>query len=393
MGTKRLARIGLAIGLVLPALALAAFLGGCGKDKGSGGQTVARIGSKAITEADMQSRLQEMPPFMKQQLSTPDGRKRLLDALVEEELVYRDATAMGLDKSEEYSKELERTRRDLLIRAYYDKVVEAKAVPSDAEVEQYYNSNKSEFMVPEGVTARHILVKTKEEAAQLRKGLDKGADFAQEAGKYSLDASSKSSGGLIGGPIQRGANVKGLGAMPELVAAAFELEEGQMSQPIKTSKGYDILRVEKRTPETTKSLEEARNDIVSKLTYSKRKTVRDETINSLKSKYKVVYMTESEQASAAPATPEELFRMAGETADGKDKIKYYRQFIQKYPTDERAYEAKFMIGFTQAEELKDYDAAEKEFKDFLAQYPNTDLSDDAKWMVDNMRSGKHPDLK
>ena len=69
-----------------------------------------------------------------------------------------------------------------------------------------------------------------------------------------------------------------------------------------------------------------------------------------------------------------------------------QQFIEKYPKNERAYEAKFMIGFTQAEELKDYDGAEKTFKDFLAQYPSTDLSDDASWMLENMRSGGQPDL-
>lgn len=377
----------------LVALVLAVILAvfGCGGEKGSTGAVVAKVGNKSITQGDMQARLDEMPPFMKQQLSTPDGQKRLIDALVEEELVYRDALAKGLDKSDQYKKEIERTRRDMLIRQYYEEVVEAKATPTDAEIREYYDANPKEFVVAENVTARHILVKTKDEALRLRRQIEQGADFADLAGKHSLDASSKSAGGMIGGPIQRGGAVKGLGAVPELVDAAFALKEGELSQPVQSGKGFHVVRVEKRTPETAKSLEEATGDITSKLQYSKRKTVREETVNELKSKYKVSYMTET--AGQAASTPEELFKMASEAAAPKDKIKYYEQFIEKYPKNERAYEAKFMIGFTLAEELKDYDGAEKVFKEFLESYPNTDLSDDAKWMAENMRSGAQPDLK
>jgi TolA-binding protein len=240
------------------------------------------------------------------------------------------------------------------------------------------------------VTARHIMVKTAGEAAGLLKQIRQGADFAELAGKYSLDASSRAAGGLIGGPVQKGGAVKGLGAVPEFVEAALALGAGEVSQPVKTAKGYHLIRVESRTPEGKKTLEEAKADITSKLQYSKRATAKDEVLNQLKSKYKVAYLT-----GTAPTakTPEEFFKMASEAAGPKDKINYYQQFLKSFPKNERAYEAKFMIGFTMAEELKDYDGAEKAFKDFLAQFPNTDLSDDAKWMLDNMRSGAQPDLE
>lgn len=377
--------------LAAPVLIAILAVVGCAKEKAAESVPVAKVGNKTITQADMQARMDEMPPFMKQQLASPDGQKRLMDALVEEELVYREASAMGLDKSDEYKKEIERTRRDMLIRQYYEKVVEAKSTPTEAEIQEYYNANPKEFAVAENVTARHILVKTRDEAARLRRQIEQGADFADLAGKYSLDASSKTAGGMIGGPIQRGGSVKGLGAVPELVTAAFALKEGELSQPVQSGKGFHVIRVEKRAPETTKGLEEARNDIVSKLQYSKRKTAREEIVNQLKSKYKVSYVTET--AGQTGGTPEDLFRMASEAVTPKDKMKYYEQFIEKYPKNERAYEAKFMIGFTMAEEMKDYDGAEKVFKEFLRDYPTSDLSDDAAWMMENMRSGAQPDLK
>ena len=377
--------------VIVLALAAAAALFGCGKEKAGQSKAVAKVGNTAITDTEMQARMEEMPPYVKQRLSSPEGQKQLLDALVEEQLIYRDARARGLDKTPEFRKQLEDAARNMLIRAYFDKVIQEKAKPTDAEIKQYYDSNPSEFIIAETITARQILVKTRDEAARLRRQIEQGADFAELAGKYSLDAASKSAGGMISGPIQRGGSIRGLGAVPELVDAAFQLKEGEISQPVQTPKGFDIIQVVKRTPESTKTLDEAKEDIVAKLEASKQKTAKDEVINELKSKYKVVYMTET-QASEAK-TPEELFRMASEAATPQDKIKYYQEFVNKYPTDERAYEANFMIGFTMAEELKDYDGAEKVFKDFLAKYPNSDLSDDARWMLENMRSGKQPEMK
>lgn len=382
-------RVAVVVFALIALSALVVGLEGCAKEKAKEGQDLAKVGGRVIKESDLQARLLELPPYMKQQLSTPDGRKRLLDGMIEEELMYRGAVAEGLDKTEEFKSDLARSKRDILLRMYYERVVEAKAKPTDKEISDYYEAHKSEFSIPENLTVRHILSKTREEAMSVRKQLDRGGKFADLAGKYSLDAASKANGGLVGGLVQRTGNLKGLGPLPEFNQAAFELKEGEISQPVKTVKGYHLILVEKRTPETSRSLEQAKGDITSKMSNSKLRTVRDESMNKLKSTYKVVYLTESPSKTA---TAEDLFKMASEASTPQDKIKYYQEFVDKFPKNERAYEAKFMAGFTMAEELKDYDGAEKVFKEFLEKYPSTDLSDDAKWMIENMRSGKQPDL-
>jgi tetratricopeptide (TPR) repeat protein len=103
----------------------------------------------------------------------------------------------------------------------------------------------------------------------------------------------------------------------------------------------------------------------------------------------VVYLSESQEKAK---TPEVLFKMASEESDPRKKIEHYQAFLDTYPDNERAYEAKFMIGFTLAEDVGDYDAAETVFREFLDEYPENDLSDDAGWMLDNMRSGGQPDF-
>ena len=351
------------------------------------GEALAKIGGEVVTLEDLEARLKGMPAFMQEQLGTPEGRKRLLNAIVEEEIIVRDALGRGLDKSESFKDEMARRRRDALVRLYYERVIEAASAPLPAAVALYYEENIAEFTTPESIRARHILVGTESEARRVRRELEDGADFGDLARERSLDSTTKDREGVIHGDIRRGQNIKTLGDLPELVEVCFQLEAGELSQPVKTEKGYHIVRVDVRNPEAVRSLDEVRDDIASRLTYEKRNAVRDSIMTDLKSKYKVEFV---EQESAGPQTPEELFKIASEESNPELKIKYYRQFTEKFPDDERAYEAEFMIGFTMAEDLEDYDGAEQVFREFLEDYPETDLSDDAQWMLENMRSGKQP---
>ncbi len=140
----------------------------------------------------------------------------------------------------------------------------------DEEVKQYYESHKKEFHEPERVAARHILLKvakdaSKEEeekiynkALKLYERIKKGEDFAKLAKEFSEDPGSAPRGGDLG-PFTRGIMVKPFDEV------AFSLKEGEVSKPVRTQFGYHIIKVYKKTPEKTKTLEEARPLIVQKL--------------------------------------------------------------------------------------------------------------------------------
>jgi peptidyl-prolyl cis-trans isomerase C len=368
-------------------IAVASLYFSCARDEE--GEALAWIGDEAVTLQDLEARLEGMPPFMREQLNTPDGRDRLLKAIVEEEIIVRDAVDRGLDENESFKDEMARRRRDALVRLFYERVIEEESTPDAAEIASYYEDRIEEFTVPENIRGRHILVETEAEARSVRSQLEAGADFGDLARKKSLDSYTKDREGIIQGEIRRGKPIKMLGELPELVEVFFQLGEGELSQPVKTDKGYHIVRIDGRNPERVRSLDEVRADIASELTYENRNAVRDSILADLKSKYKVEFVSPSR---AEPQTPEELFKIASEESDPELKVKYYTQFTEKFPDDERTYEAEFMIGFTMAEDMKDYDGAERVFRDFLEHHPDTDLSDDAQWMIDNMRSGKQPDF-
>lgn len=349
---------------------------------------LAVVDGQPVRQADLNMRLETMPSYMREQFMSPEGKKRLLDGVVEEEVFFREAKSMDLHKQADFKQELERVRRNLLVKNYFDKVIQERSEPTREEVVQYYEDHKDEFGYNEYARASHILVATEAEAIKVKRRLDEGGDFGVLAAKHSLDGLSKSEGGRIAQVILPQQSIQGLGQVPEFNQACFGMEPGDISVPVRTAKGYHIIRLDERGTDYVMPFEEAEQDVISRLKMEKRQTVQGTLVAELKTKYNVVYVTD-----LGTLTPEDIFRLASEANNPREKIRYYEQFLQDYPDNERAYEAKFMIGFTYAEDLRNRAEAEKVFREFLEEYPGSDLEDDATWMLENMESGGHPEFE
>ncbi|MGQ9602686.1 MAG: peptidyl-prolyl cis-trans isomerase [bacterium] len=347
-------------------------------------KVLAKIGNKQITMKDLEERYASMPPFIKQQINKPDGRRRLLKAMIDEEVIVREAESRGFERTSQFRTEMERRRKDALINLFVDNVIGAAARPNEEEMKRYYEDNKDRFTEPAKANARHILTKTEREALEVKSKLLAGMDFAEAARKYSIDAVTNQRGGVIPGEITQEGDVPGLGRVAKLVDAIFSMNPGEIGGPIKTELGYHIVKVEAKNPARLKEFERVKDQIESQIKLARQGAVRDSIMDALMKKYRVVFL---EGEDVDMMGPDELFKQASEESDIRQKIKYYEMFLKKFPDNPRAYEAKFMIGFTLAEELHDYDGAEKVLKEFLEQYPNNDLTDDAIWMLENMRSG------
>jgi peptidyl-prolyl cis-trans isomerase D len=136
------------------------------------------------------------------------------------------------------------------------------------KVAEYYNAHQSEYIRPEEVKARHILIKAKDQKPESFKAAhDKIKDiaknttvenFSQMAEKHSEDPGSKTKGGDLGF-FPRGRMV------PEFEKAAFTTEKGQITEPIKTKYGYHILLVDEKKSETKDKLEQVEKNIARKL--------------------------------------------------------------------------------------------------------------------------------
>ncbi len=137
--------------------------------------------------------------------------------------------------------------------------VDAKVKVSDAEAQKYYDDpdNKSQFVVPDQVTARHVLVKTKAEAEKVKALLEADntdAGWKKIAAEYSTDPGSKDSGGNLGS-FDKSRMVE------PFADAAFALKVNEISDPVKTQYGWHVIEVTGKTPGSNQTFEEAKETI------------------------------------------------------------------------------------------------------------------------------------
>lgn len=187
------------------------------------------------------------------------------------------------DVEDQKAKDLGNTKVDIgFIRFTKDglqKTVKVSSADVDAfvkdqmsEIENYYTMNKDRFTQQEEVKARHILVKFDNKAKDKeKKALDKinkiakeleGSEFAALAKKYSDDPGSKAKGGDLGF-FGRGRMVK------EFEEKAFSLVKGKVSEPVKTSYGYHLIKVEDKKEKTVRTLDEVKAEIAKTLLRNK----------------------------------------------------------------------------------------------------------------------------
>ncbi|WP_040676992.1 foldase protein PrsA [Paenibacillus sanguinis] len=134
------------------------------------------------------------------------------------------------------------------------KLLEPQIEVTDDQVKQIFEQNKESFNTPEQVRASIILVATEEEAKEIVKELDGGADFAELAKNKSLDVMTKGQGGDTDF-FARGEQD------PSVEEASFKLAKGEVSEPVKTSEGYQVIKVTDRKEAHTATLEEKQEEI------------------------------------------------------------------------------------------------------------------------------------
>ena len=169
--------------------------------------------------------------------------------------------------------------------------VSAQTPVTTQDLQAYYDQHRDEYRLPEQVKVSHILIKTPlpaadgkvddkaVEAARVKaedvlKQVKAGGDFAKLAEKYSDDPGSAKNGGSLG-LIGRGRTV------PEFEKAAFSLPKGQISDLVKSSYGYHIIRMDDKQDAHMKTLEEVKGDIEPILKQQKAQRAAENAANAL----------------------------------------------------------------------------------------------------------------
>jgi peptidyl-prolyl cis-trans isomerase C len=216
-----------------------------------GNTVVARVDGTELHLSDVEAAQQNLPA-QAQKLPLEQIYPMLLERMVDGMLVTEAGRKDHLDQDPDVQHRLKRYQDRLVQEAYLNRVV--KGAETEDRLNARYQTFVKEKAGHEEVHARHILVKTEDEAKALIAELDKGADFAALAKKYSTDPGAASGGDL--GYFGHDDMVK------EFADAAFALPAGQYTKtPVKTEFGWHVIEVEDHRVSTPPSLEEARQEV------------------------------------------------------------------------------------------------------------------------------------
>jgi peptidyl-prolyl cis-trans isomerase C len=255
---------------------------------GASAAVLAKVNGKEITDEDLKIAAEDIGANLPPQLEGKAREAYLLDYLIDGELVAQKAASEKLDQDPEFPKKLAYYREKLLMESVLGKL--AKDAATDEAMKKTYEEAAAAQKPETEVHARHILVATEDDAQAALKRLKAGEDFAKVAKDVSKDPGSE--GGDLGWFTKDR-------MVPEFADAAFKLDPGQISDPVKSQFGWHIIKVEGKRQKTFPPFDEVKDQVAR---YVVQKAQSD-LIVKLRKDAKIERTADAPTAGAAPATP------------------------------------------------------------------------------------------
>ena len=240
-------------------------------------KVLATVGEKEITNFDVESILGGLDPYQAAHFNSEEGKKQILDDLVNQELLYIEAKENNLEQDEEFQNELKRVQENMLKQYAMNKILTSVTL-TEEEKEAFFEANKSRFVKPDTASAKHILVDSEEAANDLLNKINAGEVSFEDAATQNSSCPSKDAGGDLG-TFERGQMV------PEFDEAVFTMNKGEVTGPVKTQFGYHLIKLEDRNEGGQSEYADVKAEIEKALTYQKQSQAYTNKYSELKSKY------------------------------------------------------------------------------------------------------------
>ncbi len=202
------------------------------------------------------------------------NREQIINELVNRELLYQDALKKGIDKDPQVQFAIEQMKRNILIQGNVARLGREHPI-SDADVKKEYDNAVKAMNVNE-FKARHILLKSEDEAKAVIKELEKGAVFSDVAKAKSIGPSGKDGGDL--------GWFKADQMVPEFANAVKQLKKGEYTKtPVKTQFGWHVIKLE----DTRKAIPPSYEDVSGQLKSMMRTQQLQDYVGKLRMEAKV----------------------------------------------------------------------------------------------------------
>jgi len=251
----------------------------------SASSVVATVNGKNITQEDANMFVQVSAPQSTFESLNNAQKKMVVERLVERELFIAAAKKEGIEKKPEFAEHLAKIKDEILINLWMQEQMN-NTIVSNSEAKDFYTKNKAKYKTPQKAKAKHILVKTEDEAKKIISELKalKGEALKKkfiELAKSKSVGPSKVNGGDLG-------EFSAAQMVPEFSKATFALKDGTITTaPVKTQFGFHIIYLEKLIPESTVKFDDVKENIIQQLKQQQFNTKVTEVSKELKSKAKI----------------------------------------------------------------------------------------------------------
>lgn len=244
----------------------------------------ATVNGEDVVDADIQVLMRAMQGAKFEDLPA-DAKQKIVEQAVERKLLTSEASKSGIEKEKDYLEALKKIKGDLALEVWMKKIYDGVKIDAK-DVKDYYDKNADKFMQPSTVKAKHVLVKTEQEAKDVIKETE-SLSGQKLADKFAELATIKSAGvaGQGGGDL-------GWFAANQMVKpfadAAFGLKKGEMTKvPVQTQFGFHVILVEDKKDAEKASFDTVKAQIENGLKMEKFRVLVADKAKGLRSKAKV----------------------------------------------------------------------------------------------------------
>ena len=277
--------------LPVAALAAAVLLVGCGEKKEKGAsQTAVKVNKDEITVHQINFVMQQQRNLRPEQADA--ASKQILERLIDQQLAMQRADDLKLDREPRVVQQLEAVRREVLARAYLERVGEAAAKPTPEEIKKYYDEKPALFSDRRIYSIQEIAIEAKPEQVQALRDQLAASKSINEFVEF-LKANDYKFGG---NQAVRAAEQLPLNSLE----AISRMKDGQAAM-VPSPNGVQVVVLAGSRSQPV-SEEQARPAIEQFLLNDRKRKLVEEDMNKLRADARIRYVGKfAEMAASAPA--------------------------------------------------------------------------------------------
>ncbi len=193
---------------------------------------LAQVDYKTITIGDFETTAETLDSKYLPETTDMNGKKELLQHMINKEIMALKAEALGYEKEEEFLKFWNQLKGPFLITALWEQAITNKITMTEADIDKYWEEMHYEY------TLSQIILANEQDALDLREKIMAGEDFAEMAKKYSLGPAAENGGFVGSSPVGR------IHWWVEEIL--FTMSEEDVSPPVRTDTGWALIKVHKK---------------------------------------------------------------------------------------------------------------------------------------------------